>query len=123
MFSPLVERCQRQKSPGSPGALESQATWTWRTRPMAPSRSRRTIVPSAQAEKLAGTTAAICSGWARAARSIARASSALAAIRASVRTCLPASSAPIVTGAWSTGQAPTRTASSSGSATSASHDG
>ena len=78
---------------------------------------------SAHAEKLAGTTIAVCSGWARAARSIARASSALAAIRASVRTCLPASSAAIVTGAWSTGQAPTRIASSSGSATSACQDG
>ena len=57
---------------------------------MAPSRSRRTIVASAQAENVAGTTIATRSGWARAARSIARASSAVAAIRASVRTCLPA---------------------------------
>ena len=27
-FSPLVARCQRQKSPGSEGPLASQATWT-----------------------------------------------------------------------------------------------
>ena len=72
---------------------------------------------SAQAENVAGTTIATRSGWARAARSIARASSAVAAIRASVRTCLPASSAAIVTGAWRIGQAPTSTASIAGSAT------
>ncbi len=76
-FSPLVARCQRQKSPGSPGPLASQPTWTWRTRPIAPSRSSRTIVASAQAENVAGTTIATRSGWLRAARSIERASSAV----------------------------------------------
>ena len=68
-------------------------------------RNSPMIVALAQAENVAGTTYAMRSGWARAARTIARASSAVAAIRASVRTCLPASSAAIVTGAWRTGHA------------------
>ena len=49
----------------SPGPLESHATRTCRTRPIAPSASSRRIVASAHNENDAGTTIATRSGWAR----------------------------------------------------------
>ena len=55
---------------------------------------------SAQSENDAGTTIATCPGFASDASTMSAAAGASAAIRASVRTCLPASRAAIAMGAW-----------------------
>ena len=85
--------------------------------PMYSSAISRWMVASAKSVIGEGTTCATNSGRASLALSMRSASSAFIAIRASVRTCFPASSAASVTGQCRYGQVPMTIALVSGSAT------
>ena len=114
---PLYRFCRRHGSGAPPLTDPPQVSRTVRRSPMAPSARTRTIARSPQIDVGAGTTIAASSGCSSEVESISCASSAFIAMRACVRTCLPASSAASVTGAWRYGHVATTTASTAGSST------
>ena len=116
----MPERSVRSRQwRGASGSSEpplSTVTCTSRTSPREPSSSRRRTVFQLLKSKGAGTSWATSSGRASEAASMSRASLAFMPMRASQRTCLPASRAATVRSRCMYGQVPMQTASMSSAA-------